>query len=118
VKIAGLALEPSGVAAGFHDDERFLRVHMLIRLSLAIVAATALAVVTPSVQAGTRSGDTLVLSAKKKPARHRGVSDSGQIACTVAGCQRIPPQCHPETEYDFDGIPTGFDMVVCAPRRR
>ena len=90
---------------------------MLIRLSLAMVAAAAVGVVAPSVQAGTLSGDSTVLSAKKKPARHRDIRESGQIACTVAGCQRIPSRCHPETEYDWDGVPTGFDMVVCGPRR-
>jgi len=55
------------------------------------------------------------LSAKKKP--QRAVEPSGQIACTVSGCQRVPPGCHPEIEYGFDGIPTGYDMIVCSGRR-
>ena len=88
---------------------------MLIRHSLAVAAM--LALVLPVAHAAPARSDTAVLSAKEKPARHRG-RHAGQIACTVAGCQRIPPQCHPETEYDWDGIPTGFDMIVCGPRRR
>jgi hypothetical protein len=37
----------------------------------------------------------------------------GQIACTIVGCIRIPPKCHPEMGYTSDGTPTGFDIVVC-----
>ena len=37
----------------------------------------------------------------------------GQIACTVTGCHRIPPNCHPQMGYTPGGIPTGFDIVVC-----
>ena len=36
-----------------------------------------------------------------------------QIACTVTGCHPIPAHCHPEMGYNVDGIPTGFDIVVC-----
>lgn len=60
----------------------------------------------------------LVLSAAAKTAgqaRQRGVP--GQIACTIAGCYPIPPHCHPEAGYNWDGIPTGFDIVVCRPPR-
>jgi hypothetical protein len=54
-------------------------------------------------------------SAKK--ARHP--RETGQIACTIVGCHRIPPECHPEMGYDINGIPIGFDIVVCPePRRR
>jgi hypothetical protein len=56
-------------------------------------------------------GDATGAPAKNRVSQsHR---DAGQIACTVAGCQRIPPGCHPETGYNWDGIPTGFDIVVC-----
>jgi hypothetical protein len=60
-------------------------------------------------------GTGAALSAKKKP--HRSVEPSGQIACTVGGCQRVPPGCHPEMAYTFDGIPTGFERIVCTGRR-
>jgi hypothetical protein len=61
---------------------------------------------------------TLSVSAKKaRP--HPSRRETGQIACTIIGCIRIPPECHPEMGYNLDGIPTGFDIVVCPePRRR
>jgi hypothetical protein len=60
---------------------------------------------------------TLSVAAKKSsPTRERRAP--GQIACTVSGCNPIPPGCHPETGYNWDGIPTGFDIVVCRPQRR
>jgi hypothetical protein len=56
---------------------------------------------------------TAAFSAKKRQRQ------TGQIACTIEGCHHIPPECHPEMGYSIDGIPTGFDIVVCpAPRRR
>ncbi len=53
----------------------------------------------------------------KKTAPTRRRSAPRQIACTIDGCHTIPPGCHPETGYNWDGIPTGFDIVVCWPRR-
>jgi hypothetical protein len=45
----------------------------------------------------TQHGLVLSAAAKKShQARQRGVP--GQIACTIAGCHPIPPNCHPETE--------------------
>jgi hypothetical protein len=90
-------------------------------LSLAFAFAVTLALLVPAARAGTQSdrpSSTLSAAKKKHPRGHRAVRHGGQIACTVAGCQRIPPNCHPETEYNWDGIPTGFDMIVCGPRRR
>ena len=52
-------------------------------------------------------------TAKKRHVAHRVRQPAGQIACTINGCHRIPPQCHPEMGYSWDGIPTGFDIVVC-----
>lgn len=52
-------------------------------------------------------------AAAKKSVSTRQRRDPGQIACTVSGCHRIPPGCHSETGYNWDGIPTGFDIVVC-----
>jgi len=49
---------------------------------------------------------------------HKRVRETGQIACTIEGCHRIPPNCHPEQGYSFDGIPTGYDIVVCPPEVR
>jgi hypothetical protein len=55
-------------------------------------------------------------AATHKPPRHHHVYQrqaEGQIACTVFGCQRIPPNCHPATQYYWNGMPTGYDRVVC-----
>lgn len=54
-----------------------------------------------------------ISAASKKSATSARRQEPGQIACTVSGCQRIPPNCHPQTGYNWDGIPTGFDIVVC-----
>ncbi len=56
-------------------------------------------------------------AAAKKSATARRPRTSGQIACTIYGCHPIPPGCHPEMGYNWAGIPTGFDIVVCGPRR-
>jgi hypothetical protein len=88
---------------------------------LQAVAAIALgsASLAPPADAQTATGGSdLTLSAatkKSTPARERRIP--GQIACTVVGCHTIPARCHPETGYNWDGIPTGFDIVVCAPPR-
>jgi hypothetical protein len=71
--------------------------------------------------ADTREDNQAVaLSAVNKKSRSaRQPREPGQIACTVTGCHRIPPGCHPEMGYNWDGIPTGFDVVVCRyPRGR
>jgi hypothetical protein len=70
----------------------------------------------PTQPVTTQHGLLLSAAAKKSgQARQRGVP--GQIACTITGCHPIPPHCHPETGYNWDGIPTGFDIVVCRPPR-
>ena len=61
---------------------------------------------------------TVALSAatkKKKTATRR--QEPNQVACTELGCHPIPPGCHPQMGYNWDGIPTGFDIVVCQPPR-
>jgi hypothetical protein len=45
----------------------------------------------------------------KRPAR----SAPRQIACTEFGCHPIPPNCRPQTGYRWNGMPSGFDVVVC-----
>lgn len=77
----------------------------LLALGLASLAGSAPAWSAPQ---------TLSLSAaamKSRPPRQQG-----QIACTIVGCMRIPPECHPEMGYTNDGTPTGFDIVVCPGR--
>ena len=91
-------------------------------LKIAIAVAAMMALVVPAAQAGAHRADlsaTLSAVKKKQRARHPGpVKSGGQIACTVTGCQPVPAGCHPEIEYNFDGIPTGFDMIVCTGGRR
>ena len=66
------------------------------------------------------AADTATISAaiKKKSAASRQ-QEPNQVACTELGCHPIPPSCHPQMGYNWDGIPTGFDIVVCqSPRVR
>jgi hypothetical protein len=52
----------------------------------------------------------------KKPAKPRHVDPPqsvGQIACTKYGCVPIPPNCHPDTDYYWNGMPTGYDRIIC-----
>lgn len=84
-------------------------------LALTSALAFALAVTGSSggsAAAATSSQAQTLSAAKKKPAR-RAHRPSRQIACTVFGCQRVPPGCYPRTGFDFWGNPTGFDVIVC-----
>lgn len=63
---------------------------------------------------GEREVTASAAAKKTVPTRRRSVPR--QIACTIDGCHPIPPGCHPQTGYNWDGIPTGFDIVVCRPR--
>jgi hypothetical protein len=79
------------------------------RWLLSVTIAPALAATAPADAAPTRHHTA-------KPAPHRAPvrnEPSGQIACTVLGCQRIPAHCRPQTGYDLDGVPTGYDVIIC-----
>ena len=85
---------------------------------MAVAIALGMACLADTVDGQALADNALTLSAatkKSAPARQR--VETGQIACTVAGCHRIPPGCHPQMGYNWDGIPSGFDIVVCAPSR-
>ena len=43
----------------------------------------------------------------------RAPAAQAQIACTSAGCLRVPPNCRPAPGRTFDGSPSGFDVMVC-----
>jgi len=90
----------------------------MTRLLTTLILAAFLGPLCVTVSAAEASfGLTISAASKKSTSAQR--QESGQIACTVSGCQRIPPNCHPETGYNWDGIPTGFDIVVCrSPRGR
>jgi hypothetical protein len=53
------------------------------------------------------------------PARHHPTPVAAQgpsrIACTVLGCQPIPPACNPVAGRTPGGLPTGYDVIVCPP---
>ncbi len=89
--------------------------HPLSTMIFAVVLGSgyALAEASPAMSSAT----ALSAATKKSSAKRR--QETGQIACTVSGCHRIPSNCRPETGYNWDGIPTGFDIVVCRyPRGR
>jgi hypothetical protein len=51
----------------------------------------------------------------KRP-RARQYRSPARIACTRAGCGPVPPGCTAAPERNWDGIPTGFEMIVCPGR--
>jgi hypothetical protein len=71
----------------------------------------------PSARAGSRFQQTAAASHGKSRAHRLGsvryVAPQPQIACTVVGCNPVPPGCHPEPQRYFSGMTTGFDAVVC-----
>jgi hypothetical protein len=48
----------------------------------------------------------------------RAQQPQGQIACTTAGCLRVPPGCRPAPGRTWNGDPSGFDVMVCGGGRR
>ena len=82
---------------------------------LLVIGALAAGLATVPARA---QSETVVLSAaaKKQPPKHRAAKrarPAQQVACTVLGCHPVPAGCHPETGYYWNGLPTGFDVVVC-----
>ena len=53
------------------------------------------------------------LSAHAATVRHRAPASQPQIACTDVGCLPVPRGCVPTGGKNFDGTPTGFDVMVC-----
>jgi hypothetical protein len=45
--------------------------------------------------------------------KHKPAAGQSKIACTVVGCRAIPGNCHPKPGMTWDGMPTGFDIIVC-----
>lgn len=35
------------------------------------------------------------------------------IVCTKLGCKPLPRGCHAETQFTWDGDPTGYQIIVC-----
>lgn len=84
------------------------------RLLVALVIAFAVGGPAAPAQSGEH---TISISAeRKKPVKRHVVrrqSGGHQIACTVFGCRPIPRNCYPTQGYTWDGMPTGFDIIVC-----
>jgi prolyl-tRNA editing enzyme YbaK/EbsC (Cys-tRNA(Pro) deacylase) len=89
--------------------------------SVLVIASMAIALTLGAAERATaktaEAGFGIALSGAKKKSTAVQNRVPNQIACTVGGCHPIPPGCRPETGYNWDGIPTGFDIVVCPPPR-
>lgn len=86
---------------------------------LTVVTIAAFLGVPYTTASGVEASFGTIFSAASKKSTSARRQEDGQIACTVSGCHRIPPNCRPQTGYNWDGIPTGFDIVVCRyPRGR
>lgn len=88
----------------------------VLSLATALVAATA---IIPASAKG-RNNAIKAAAPRQHHLRHHPVRyaragrlPAGQIACTVQGCHRIPPNCHPVTGYNFWGDATGYDDIAC-----
>lgn len=89
---------------------------MKTRYLAVLIIAAAFSLSALSAPAVAQASGTPQASAKKKIPKQKIVRQpraSGQIACTAAGCGRIPANCYPTQGYRWDGMPTGFDVVVC-----
>jgi hypothetical protein len=88
---------------------------MMIRTLAAAIAVAFLTAGSLSSPAKAKDAEVSLSAAKQKPAKRHVVRRSGgnQIACTVYGCHPIPARCHPQTEFDWWGNPTGYDAVAC-----
>lgn len=88
---------------------------MIVRLLITAFAAIALANACDCAAAqGSSQQEMTPAAAKKKvPSARRPRRGPEYIACTVLGCHPTPPGCHPEIGYYPNGLPTGFDIVVC-----
>lgn len=90
--------------------------HTLIAIVIVIVIAFTVGGLIAPAQAQSRDDIISISAEKKKPVKQRAVrrqSGGHQIACTVFGCRPIPRNCYPTQGYTWDGMPTGFDIVVC-----
>ncbi|HZL32114.1 MAG TPA: hypothetical protein VFC54_13795 [Pseudolabrys sp.] len=90
----------------------------LLVVTLFAALATATSVVPASAQsqsaAATHKAIDKTAVKKKHPVKRVARrEDTRQIACTFLGCQRIPPNCTPVTQYTSDGSPTGYDAISC-----
>ncbi|MBS0245877.1 MAG: hypothetical protein JSR61_04590 [Proteobacteria bacterium] len=88
---------------------RYVTIIAVIAFGMAIAAAAPAE--TSSAQTAQQRSSHVTKKAVKPYRPHR--RGSRQIACTAFGCHPIPPNCHPQTGYRWDGMPSGFDVIVC-----
>lgn len=92
---------------------------IIVQITAAAIALGCLSSGNQAVVRTAVAADTSMLSAAAKKSTATRQRAPSQIACTELGCHPIPPGCHPQMGYNWDGIPTGFDIVVCPlPRSR
>ena len=79
-----------------------MKILALITLALALIVAP---LGTAQAQAQQQQ--------QQQQQKHKRAAGQSRIACTVVGCQSIPANCRPEPGMTWDGMPTGFDIIVC-----
>jgi hypothetical protein len=65
-----------------------------------VLALAALAIAAPA-------------EAASKKKTKRAYAPQQQIACTEVGCLPVPRGCYPTGGKAWDGLPSGFDVMVC-----
>ena len=90
------------------------------RLCGLILAVGALTISPAAAQEKVPTKPQHVAATAKSAHAHRQRGDAArpiaprrQIACTVVGCNPVPPGCHPEPQRYFSGMTTGYDAIVC-----
>ena len=86
--------------------------HIARTITTALALAFVATVIAPVAPAAAQSS-LQATQPKKKPMKRPARSAPRQVACTEFGCHPIPPNCRPQTGYRWDGMPSGFDVVVC-----
>lgn len=95
--------------------QRFVIAFVAAAFGLAIFSAPGWTQTQKGLADAVETSQVEQVRAKKQKAKRQAVRrpGGGQIACTPAGCHRIPPGCHPTQGYLWNGMPSGYDVVVC-----
>lgn len=86
---------------------------VIVHVTAAAIALGCLSLGNQAVVRMAVAADTFMLSAAAKKSTATRRRAPSQVACTELGCHPTPPGCQPQMGYNWDGIPTGFDIVVC-----
>ncbi|MDO8877220.1 MAG: hypothetical protein Q8M24_04935 [Pseudolabrys sp.] len=85
-------------------------------LAIAALAAAFALTALPASTVAQQNPEGPRVTVKKQTTKKRvarPARPAGQIACTAAGCGRIPPNCYPTPGMRWDGMPSGFDVIIC-----